>query len=77
MPKKKKKSLVFVCGICKHLVCFYRGKNRKYFALKMAFCEHPKAPDFSQGRNRKFIETYRTYLKIKTSPRWCPLKKEL
>ena len=43
----------------------------------MAFCEHPKAPDFSQGRNRKFIETYRTYLKIKTSPRWCPLKKEL
>lgn len=66
-----------ICEFCKYAEYYYRGKNRKAGCLKMAFCEHPKAPDFSQGRHRKFLATYRWELidKVKTSPRWCPLKK--
>lgn len=67
------------CAYCKYSIHYYRGKNKKPNCLKMAFCEHPKAPEKSgkPRRPRKWLATYRDDLiyKIKTHPRWCPLSK--
>ena len=62
------------CELCKYCIRYYKGKNRKYLCLKMAFCECPKLPktEYVRGKPHKWIETYRLSLKITTHPRWCP-----
>ncbi len=64
-----------ICELCKYCIRYYKGKNRKYACLKMAFCENPKLSknDFVRGKPHKWIETYRLGLKIVTKPRWCPI----
>lgn len=66
-----------VCELCKFCVRYYKGKNKKYNCLKMAFCESPKLPktNYVRGKPRRWIETYRQCLEIITSPRWCPKKR--
>lgn len=65
-----------ICEICEYCERYYKGKNRKYACLKMAFCENPKLPKdgYVRGKPHKWIETYRLSLKIVTKPRWCPIK---
>ena len=65
----------YLCWACKFCICYYKGKNRASNALKMAFCEHPLAIK-ENGKRHRWIVTYRDFVqdKIKTSPRWGPLK---
>ena len=71
------------CYSCPHVEHYYRGKNRKPNCLKVARCEAPgieKDPQaFNGGGSRPWgrrIALWRLafWSKVKTSPRWCPLK---
>jgi hypothetical protein len=65
----------YVCNWCSNCGHYYRGKNRKVGCLKMSFCEHPTIKESNDGKH-KWLATWRWSLldKLKTSPRWCPLK---
>jgi len=62
-----------LCWCCPHCQGYYWTKRRDSLAQIGYRCLLVKG-DHKQG---KFIQTSRTgiYAKLKTSPRWCPLKK--
>lgn len=68
-----------ICEFCPSAVAYYRGKNRKPGCLKIAYCSNKKTPErYDRGphKGQRFIATYRWQItdRIKTSPRWCPLR---
>lgn len=68
------------CKNCKHMKAYRKFGN----ATQIAFCEHPDKEYirtyFKEHRIRKY-EGYLGFINskgvfpIKTSPKWCPLKK--
>lgn len=65
-----------ICYTCSFRENYYRGKNKKDGCLMVAFCVCPKLPkdEYFRGAPKKILQVYRDYIKIKTHPRWCPLK---
>lgn len=78
----------FICRYCDYLHvinCFMGTMRNNYNPRKACYCMHPKAPEMCINMFPKSskIPTFIDYTemggdipKLKTSPRWCPLKHE-
>lgn len=56
--------------------CRYKSFEEYKDGLNRYFCNNPEAIKNTGSKLICKTERHSTELKIKTSPRWCPLKKE-